>query len=74
MVKKVLHISKCQKKWAFRKKKFFLFKQNPDYSWNYELIEFYKDISKKRISRPGILEAYENLKIINSIYRKNDNN
>ena len=60
---------KMSKKMGIPKKNLFKFKQNPNYSWNYELKEFYKDISKKRIPRPGILEAYENLKIINSIYR-----
>ena len=60
---------KMSKKMGIPKKTLFTFKQNPNYSWNYELKEFYKDISKKRIPRPGILEAYENLKIINSIYR-----
>ncbi len=65
---------KMPKNMGIPKKSFFVFNHNPNYSWNYELKEFYKDISKKRIPKPGILEAYENLKIINTIYKKNDNN
>ena len=65
---------KMSKKMGIPKKKFFLFKQNENYSWNLELKEFYRDIMNKRIPKPGILEAYENLKIISSIYKQNDNN
>ena len=31
--------------------------------------DFYDDIIKKRTSVPGIIDAYENLKIINNIYK-----
>ena len=61
---------KMSKNMGIPKKKFFLFKHDPNYSWKYELKEFYLDILKKRIPRPGIFDAYENLKIINSIYKK----
>ena len=40
-----------------------------DYSWKLELNDFYDDIIKKRTSIPGIIDAYENLKIINKIYK-----
>tara|TARA_B100000902_G_scaffold397005_1_gene459488 strand:- start:3082 stop:4080 length:999 start_codon:yes stop_codon:yes gene_type:complete len=64
---------KMSKKMNIPKKRIFLFSQGPNFSWNLELKEFYKDIMKKRKPIPGIYEAYKNLKIINSIY-KNDNN
>ncbi|MDA9650334.1 Gfo/Idh/MocA family oxidoreductase [Candidatus Pelagibacter sp.] len=65
---------KMSKKMGIPKKKTIIFPDDPNYSWNLELKEFYNDIIKKRKSVPGILEAYENLKIINLIYKKNDNN
>ena len=65
---------KMSKKMDIPKKKFFLFNQGPDYSWREELKEFYIDIVKKRVPVPGIKEAYENLKIINIIYKKYDYN
>lgn len=65
---------KMPKNMGIPKKSFFLFKQDSNYSWEYELKEFYKDILKKRTPKPGILEAYENLKIINLIYKQHDNN
>jgi hypothetical protein len=65
---------KMSKKMGIPKKKLFIFKHNENYSWNLELKEFYTDIIKKRVPQPGILEAYENLKIISSIYKQNDNN
>ena len=39
-----------------------------------ELEEFYIDIVKKRISNPGLVDIYKNLKIINTIYKSNDHN
>ena len=65
---------KMSKKMGIPKKKLFIFKHNENYSWNLELKEFYTDIIKKRVPQPGILEAYENLKLISSIYKQNDNN
>ena len=50
------------------KKKIYNFKTE-DYSWKLELSDFYDDIIKKRTSVPGIIDAYENLKIINNIYK-----
>ena len=64
---------KMSKKMDLPKKKTIFYEDNLNYSWNLELKEFYNDISKKRNPIPGILEAYENLKIINYIYKKNDN-
>ncbi len=65
---------KMSKNMGIPKKKIFSFEQDHNYSWSLELKEFYKDIIKKRIPQPGILEAYENLKIITSIYKQHDNN
>jgi len=64
---------KMSKKMDIPNKKVILFPQSPNYSWKLELKEFYNDIKKKKKSVPGITEAYETLKIINSIYKKNDN-
>ena len=54
-------------------KKEFRFSKK-DYSWSKELNEFYIDIIKKRVSSPGLIDIYKNLKIINEIYKINDNN
>ena len=54
-------------------KKEFRFKKK-DYSWKKELDEFYIDITKKKVSSPGLIDIYKNLKIINEIYNNNDNN
>ena len=51
------------------KKKQYIFKSVKDNSWKLELNDFYIDIVKKRKSNPGIVDAYENLKIINQIYK-----
>ena len=64
---------KMSKRMGMPKKKIIFYSDNPNYSWNLELKEFYNDIVKRRNPIPGILEAYENLKIINYIYKKNDN-
>ena len=54
-------------------KKEFRFEKK-DHSWKKELDEFYIDIIKKRVSSPGLIDIYKNLKIINEIYKNNDNN
>jgi len=41
-----------------------------DDSWKVEFSEFLLDIKQDRIVTPGIADAIENLKIINSIYKK----
>ena len=51
-------------------KKIYNFNANLDNSWQIELNEFYNDILKKRSPIPGLKDAYENLKIINKIYKK----
>ncbi len=68
--KEVLIYYKMSKSMGIPKKKIFTFSQDPNYSWRLELNEFYKDIIHNRSPVPGILDAYENLKIINSIYKK----
>mgnify|MGYP002525030672 FL=1 len=53
----------------------YKFSKQHDNSWKLELEDFYIDIIKKKSSTPSLLDAYENLKIINNIYRnKNVNN
>lgn len=59
---------KMSKKMGPPKKNIYNFKTE-DYSWKLELNDFYDDIIKKRTSVPGIIDAYENLKIINNIYK-----
>lgn len=41
-----------------------------DDSWEFEFQEFLTDIKEDRYPEPGIKDAVENLKIINSIYKK----
>ena len=65
---------KMSKKMEVPKKTFLTYSDNPNFSWNLEMKEFYKDITKNRNPVPGLLDAYENLKIINIMYRKHDNN
>jgi hypothetical protein len=42
---------------------------NPDTSWELELNEFFNDIELNREPSPGIKDAFENLKIIDKIYK-----
>lgn len=67
--RETLTFYKMSKKMGIPKKEYTLFPKI-DNSWKLELEEFYQDIIRKRISIPGILEAYKNLEIINSIYKK----
>ena len=64
---------KMLKKMGKPKKKEFRFPKK-DYSWKKELNEFYIDIINKRVPNPGLIDIYKNLKIINKIYKINDNN
>tara|TARA_B110000483_G_C18206486_1_gene547964 strand:- start:5215 stop:6204 length:990 start_codon:yes stop_codon:yes gene_type:complete len=59
---------KMSKKMGPPKKTIYGFKTE-DCSWKLELEDFYSDIIKKRTSVPGIIEAYQNLKIIDNIYK-----
>jgi len=67
--KESLIFYKMSKKMGPPKKKQYIFKNVKDNSWKLELNDFYIDIVKKRKSNPGIVDAYENLKIINQIYK-----
>lgn len=40
-----------------------------DDSWQVEMNEFIKDIAEDRKVSPGLVDAYENLKIVNTIYK-----
>ena len=40
-----------------------------DDSWSKEMTEFYEDIELDRLPTPGLLDAYESLKIIHKIYQ-----
>ena len=52
--------------------KIFSFKfSNEDLSWRRELSEFYRDIELNRDPNPGLLEAYNVLKVIKKIYKIN---
>jgi len=68
-----LILYKMSKKMGIPTKKVFKFSKK-DSSWIKELEEFYIDIVKKRISNPGLVDIYKNLKIINTIYKSNDHN
>ena len=68
-----LILYKMSKKMGKPAKKVFKFSKK-DSSWIKELEEFYIDIVKKRISNPGLVDIYKNLKIINAIYKSNDHN
>ena len=68
-----LILYKMSKKMGIPTKKVFKFSKK-DSSWIKELEEFYIDIVKKRISSPGLVDIYKNLKIINTIYKSNDHN
>ena len=68
-----LILYKMSKKMGKPAKKDFKFSKK-DNSWRKELEEFYIDIVKKRISNPGLVDIYKNLKIINTIYKSNDHN
>ncbi len=61
---------KMSQKMGPPQKKIYNFNANLDNSWQIELNEFYNDILKKRSPIPGLKDAYENLKIINKIYKK----
>jgi len=65
---------KMSKKMGPPKKIIYNFKDKKDNSWKLELEDFYKDIQNKKKSIPGIIDAYENLKIINHIYKYNNVN
>ena len=53
----------------------YKFGKKRDKSWKLELEDFYNDIVNQKKSSPNLFDAYENLKIINNIYKnKNDNN
>ena len=58
------------KKMGPPQKKKYHFNSKIDKSWNLELEDFYEDITRKRKSSPGIIDSYENLKIIDTIYKK----
>ena len=60
---------KMLKKMGVPKTKIFKFSDNENFSWKYELKEFYQDIIKKRQPSPSIFDAYKNLEIINTIYK-----
>lgn len=66
-----LILYKMSNKMGKPSKKEFKFSKK-DKSWKKELEEFYIDIVNKRISSPGIKDIYENLKIIDKIYKTND--
>lgn len=66
-----LILYKMSKKMGKPPKKEFKFSKK-DKSWKKELEEFYIDIVNKRMSNPGIKDIYENLKIIDKIYKTND--
>ena len=67
-----LILYKMSKKMGKPKKKEYKFSKK-DLSWKKELNEFYLDIIKKRKPNPNLDDIYKNLKIINSIYKSNDN-
>ena len=67
-----LILYKMTKKMGKPKKKEYKFSKK-DLSWKKELNEFYLDIIKKRKPSPNLNDIYKNLKIINSIYKSNDN-
>jgi predicted dehydrogenase len=60
---------KMSKKMGIPKKKQYIFNMTKDHSWKLELEDFYIDIVKRRKPTPSIIDAYENLKIINRIYK-----
>ena len=66
-----LILYKMSKKMGKPPKKEFKFSKK-DNSWKKELEEFYIDIVNKKMSSPGIKDIYENLKIIDKIYKTND--
>lgn len=68
--KESLTFYKMSKKMGPPQKKLYYFNSKIDKSWNLELEDFYEDIKRKRKSSPGIIDSYENLKIIDTIYKK----
>jgi len=68
--KESLTFYKMSKKMGPPQKKKYHFNSKIDKSWNLELEDFYEDITRKRKSSPGIIDSYENLKIIDTIYKK----
>ena len=70
----VLTFYKMKKKMGPPDKHTYKFSNKYDNSWKLELEDFYMDIIKKKSSTPSIFDAYENLKIINNIYRKKNVN
>jgi len=70
----ILTFYKMKKKMGVPNKYIYNFSKKYDNSWKLELEDFYNDIINKKKSSPNIFDVYENLKIINKIYRdKNDN-
>ncbi len=67
--KETLIYYKMSKSMGIPKKNVYSFKNNENFSWKMELNDFYLDIIKKRKSTPNINDVYENLKIINKIYK-----
>lgn len=67
--KETLTFYKMSKKMGPPKIKKYLFK-NIDYSWKKEMLDFSKDILKKKNSSPNLIDVYKNLKIINQMYQK----
>ena len=60
---------KMSKKMGKPKEKKWIFK-NKDISWKNEMNEFYKDIIYNRKPSVNLFDAYQTLKIIDNIYRK----
>ena len=60
---------KMSKKMGLPKTYTYKFNHKIDNSWKLELKDFYQDIIMHKKSSPNIFDAYENLKIINNIYR-----
>ena len=54
-------LNRFERKWIFK---------NKDISWQNEMNEFYKDIIYNRKPSINLFDAYQTLKIIDNIYRK----
>ena len=52
------------KKMGIPKKIYLNFKKDPNYSWNYELREFHKDILKKEFHDLEYLKLMKTLKLL----------
>ena len=69
--KQSLTVYKMSKNMGIPKKKIFNFpKSLIDKAWKIEVEDFYNSILKSKKSNPNIKDVYENLKIINKIYKK----